>query len=50
MILFNAVFNKSLALMWKGMLAIFVVIILIYLSIVIIGKLTGKKKETKDNK
>ncbi len=43
----NPDFLKSLELMGKGMTAIFVVIIVIYLSVHLILKLTaGKKKET----
>ena len=38
---------KSLELMWKGMLGIFIVIVLIYLVIVILNKATGKKKDKK---
>lgn len=45
MLLLNMIFNKSLTLMWKGMLAIFVVIILIYFAIIILGKITKKKKD-----
>ena len=36
---------KSLELMWKGMLGIFIVIVLIYLVIVILNKATGKKQD-----
>lgn len=39
---------KSLELMWKGMLGIFIVIVLIYLVIVILNKATGKKKDKKE--
>jgi hypothetical protein len=43
----NTDFFKSLELMGKGMTAIFVVIIVIYLAVHLILKLTsGRKKET----
>ncbi len=45
----NADFFKSLDLMGKGMTAIFVVIIVIYLSVNLMLRLTeSKKKETKE--
>ena len=45
----NADFFKSLDLMRKGMTAIFVVIIVIYLSVNLMLRLTeSKKKETKE--
>lgn len=40
-------FSKSLELMWKGMLGIFVVMLLIYLVVAILNK-TGKK-DVSDN-
>lgn len=37
---------KSLELMWKGMLSIFIVIVIILLAVLLLGKITGRKKET----
>ena len=38
----------SLQLMWKGMLAIFVVIFAIFMIVSLLLKLTGNKKESTD--
>lgn len=40
---------KSLGIMWKGVLAIFIVITLIILSVYILNSLTKKKKTDSDD-
>jgi hypothetical protein len=44
----NADFFKSLQLMGEGMMAIFVVIIVIYLAVHLILRITGGKKKEPD--
>ncbi len=41
----NADINRSFELMGKGMLGIFIVMLLIYTVIIVLGKTTGKDKE-----
>ncbi len=41
----NADINRSFELMGKGMLGIFIVMLLIYAVIIVLGKTTGKDKQ-----
>lgn len=42
-------FMIALEIMWKGMLGIFAAIIIIMLVVVILGKITGPKKQKEEN-